>query len=68
MVDTTEAQVYTVPQVCRILKLSRNTVYTQIAQGKIPVLRFGKVLRVSKIELDRMLNGEGNSEAKNGEL
>ena len=62
MVDTTEPQVYTVPQLCRILKLSRNTVYSQIAQGRIPVLRFGKVLRVSKVELDRMLKGE----AKNG--
>jgi excisionase family DNA binding protein len=60
MVDI-EPQVYTVEQVCRILQLSRNSVYTQIAQGKIPSLRFGKRLVVPKAKLEKLLNGEANN-------
>lgn len=61
MVDT-ESQVYSVAQVCRILQLSKNSVYAAISRGEIPALRFGKRVVVPKCKLEKLLNSEANGE------
>ena len=57
-----ESAVYTVAQVCRILQLSKNSVYASISRGEIPALRFGKRVVVPKCKLEKLLNGEVKSE------
>ncbi len=46
------------PDVGRILGIGRNTVYREIRSGKIPALRFGKRVVVSRAELDKLLKGK----------
>jgi hypothetical protein len=46
------------PDAGMTLGLSRNGTYAAVARGEIPVLRFGRILRVSKKVLDRLANGE----------
>ena len=41
-----------------ILGCSRNTAYEAVRRGEIPVIRIGKLLRVPKAALERLLNGE----------
>ena len=41
-----------------ILGCSRNTAYEAVRRGEIPVIRLGKLLRVPKAALERLLNGE----------
>lgn len=44
----------TIADVCKLLHISRPTVYTLIAQG-LPVIRFGKAVRFSPASLRRWL-------------
>ena len=48
----------TVQEVAAYLSLSALTVYRQIKQGRIPVKRMGKSIRVSKVELDEALRAK----------
>ena len=45
-----------VPQVCKMLSLSRTTVYKLIAVEGLPVVRFGKAVRVSPQALQEWLD------------
>lgn len=42
----------TVAELCKVLKISRPTMYTLIGQG-LPVIRFGKALRFSSVSVER---------------
>jgi excisionase family DNA binding protein len=45
-----------VPQVCKMLSLSRTTIYKLIAVDGLPVVRFGKAVRVSPTSLQQWLD------------
>jgi excisionase family DNA binding protein len=51
--------VYDVPEAGAKLGLSRNASYEAAARGDIPVVRFGKLLKVPKVAFDRMLEQTG---------
>jgi excisionase family DNA binding protein len=53
---------YTVPQAGRLLGIGRNAAYEAAATGKIPVVKIGKLLRVPKLALQRMLDVERDPE------
>lgn len=44
-----------VPEVAEYLQVSCNTVYKMIRVGQIPAVRVGRLLRVSRAELDEAL-------------
>ena len=46
---------YTIPEAARLLGFSRNFTYELARSREIPIVRFGKRIRVPKAELDRML-------------
>lgn len=48
-----------VPEAGRLLGLSRNSAYDAARRGEIPVLRFGRKLRVPRVALERLLSGKG---------
>lgn len=47
--------VYDIPTVGRLLGMSRNAAYEAAKRGELPVIRVGKLLRVPKAALDRLL-------------
>jgi excisionase family DNA binding protein len=53
--ETASAKTMSVPEAGKHLGLSRNASYAAARRGEIPVLRFGKKLRVSTSRLERML-------------
>lgn len=48
--------VLTVPEAGRILGLSRNGAYAAAERGEIPTIRIGRLLKVPKAALDRLLD------------
>jgi excisionase family DNA binding protein len=62
MVDkegTSASQVMTVPEAGALLGLGKNASYAAAARGEIPVIRFGRSMRVPKVAFDRMLEQAG---------
>jgi excisionase family DNA binding protein len=51
--------VYDVPEAGEMLGLNRNAAYAAAKRGDIPVIRIGRLLRVPKLALDRMLERAG---------
>lgn len=49
-----------VPQVAYYLRVSTMSIYKLIERQKIPAIRIGRLLCVSKDELDEMLRAMGN--------
>jgi excisionase family DNA binding protein len=54
--DTVQPMLLTVPQVCKALGLGRTKVYELIQVEGLPVVRFGRAVRVSPISLEQWLN------------
>jgi excisionase family DNA binding protein len=54
-----EVMTMSVPEAGRVLGLGRNAAYDAARRGEIPVLRFGRKLRVPRVALERLLTGEG---------
>lgn len=51
-------KIYTLPEVCEILKVSKWTIYKWVKEGKIQYTRFpGNQLRFHEEELKRIING-----------
>jgi len=50
---------YTVREVARLLRTSRQTVLRWVRQGMIPGIRIGRVIRIPKDQMDKILFGEG---------
>jgi len=46
---------YSVPEAGRIVGLGKNASYDAARRGELPVLRFGRILRVPRAALERML-------------
>jgi excisionase family DNA binding protein len=59
----TERAVLTVPEAGQILGLGRNASYEAARRGDIPTIKLGKLLRVPKRALDRMLEATGAIES-----
>jgi excisionase family DNA binding protein len=55
-----EALTMSVPEAGRVLGLGRNAAYEAARRREIPVLRFGRKLRVPRLALERLLRGEGD--------
>lgn len=51
----------TIPQVMRCMGLGRNKVYDLIQKEGLPVLRFGRAVRVSYVELQKWLERRGQN-------
>ena len=48
----------TVDETAEYLRLNKNTVLKLIKEGKIKAARFGRVWRIQRSEINRILNGE----------
>lgn len=58
--------IYTVPEVCAILSLGKNSVYAAIKRGEIPSIKLGGRIAIPKPAFDQMLaasRGNGNEKA-----
>ncbi len=61
MTKSDQRVVYDVPEAGALLGLSRNASYEAAARGDIPTIRIGKLLKVPKVALDRMLENAGRN-------
>jgi excisionase family DNA binding protein len=52
-----EKQVFRLEEVAEILRLSRRHVTDLVREGSIRVVRFGRAVRVTRAELERVLGG-----------
>jgi excisionase family DNA binding protein len=50
----------TMKEAARILGIGEYAVYLRIKDGTIPAIRLGKLVRISRKALERILNGEKN--------
>jgi excisionase family DNA binding protein len=50
-----ESLVYEIPEVARLLGMSRNAAYEAARRGDIPTIRIGKLIRVPKHALNQIL-------------
>jgi excisionase family DNA binding protein len=48
-------ETYSVPEAGRILGLGKNASYDAARRGELPALRFGRLLRVPRAALERLL-------------
>ncbi len=53
-----EGLTWTVPEVAKLLGISRGLAYELVRQGKLPALRFGRRLLIPRVALMRLLAGE----------
>ncbi len=52
---TPESLLLTIPQVCKLLGLGRNTIYNLIYTEGLPVQKFGRARRISRVALQHWL-------------
>ena len=52
-----ESLTFTVEETAQLLRISRNTAYNLVREGRLPVLRLGRRLLVPKKGLDNLLAG-----------
>lgn len=63
MVSKTERLTLTVAEASAMLGLSRNAGFAAVKRGQIPCVRIGKRLLVPKIQLAKLLQGDGKTES-----
>ena len=61
--DPTE-EVLTTEEVCKLLRLSRQTIYKLVEQGKLPGTKVGQSYKFLKSELIEFLKGSGAQKIK----
>ncbi len=54
---------YTAPMIANLLKISKALAYRLIAQGQIPSVRFGRVVRVREQDLENFIARNQNDGA-----
>ena len=65
---TTNADdVLTVAEAARLLRVGRNLIYDAVSSGKLPHLRIGRKIRLSRIALMRSLGSCGPQDALKGQ-
>ena len=52
-----DLQLYTANEVADLLKVSRRTVYSYLSSGILKGVKIGKTIRITKQELQRLING-----------
>jgi putative molybdopterin biosynthesis protein len=57
-----QIEAYTAEEVAKILRVSRQTVYTLIREGKIPHFKVGNKVRIKRADLDKITNTETQPE------
>ena len=57
-----QALTLSIPEAAKVLGISRYSAYEAVRRGDIPILKIGKLRRVPKAQLMRMI--EGDTEAK----
>lgn len=63
-----QLQTYTVKEVCGLLKISRNSLYTLMKNGKLHGTKVGRSWRFTRAEIDFFLNGNTDTtDETNGE-
>lgn len=60
----TETETLTVQEVASYLRVSRQTVYTLIREGKIPHFKIGNKVRIKRTDLATMTNTQPTGETK----
>ena len=58
MKNDDEKLVLTVPEAGRKLGLSKEAAYKAAKSGELPTIRIGHLLKVPKVRLERLLNGD----------
>jgi len=61
---TSERLTYNVKEAAELLGLSKNSAYQACLKGEIPHLKIGKRILIPRIQLERLLHGNG--EVPNG--
>ena len=61
MMQNNERLTYNVREAARLLGLSRNSAYQACLKGEIPHLKIGKRVLIPKIQLERLLLGNGKA-------
>ncbi len=56
--DEKQHEYLKVPEVAEVLRIARSRAYELVADGKIPSVRIGRSVRVSRRELERWLEGQ----------
>jgi excisionase family DNA binding protein len=59
MSNQDERLTLTVPEAAKLLGIGRQTAYEAVRTGAIPVIRFGRVIRVPRCVLERLLANAG---------
>ncbi|MCZ2109417.1 MAG: helix-turn-helix domain-containing protein [Dehalococcoidia bacterium] len=62
------ADLLTVPETARILRISRNLAYELVARNEIPAIRLGRVIRVSRYSLNEWIASQAAQRAEQGTL
>lgn len=52
---------YTIRETAALLNISKNLCYRLAKEGELPVIKLGKRLLVSKVQLECLLKGEAKS-------
>lgn len=62
----TEESVLTVVEAAKMLRVSPDALYRSIREGTcpVPVVKVGRTMRISRLQLDRLLHGDTNQEEK----
>jgi excisionase family DNA binding protein len=58
-----ERATYTIVEAAKRLGISRNKAYRDAAAGRLPAIRLGRTIRVSRAAIDRLLGASGASTA-----
>ena len=58
MVNNGQALLLTVAEAAELLKISPNTAYELIRQGRIPVIRLGRIIRIPRFGLEQWIARE----------
>jgi len=61
VMQNNERLTYNVREAARLLGLSRNSAYQACLKGEIPHLKIGKRVLIPKIQLERLLLGNGKA-------
>ena len=51
-----QAEVLTAAEAAELLRVSLKTIYKAVGNGQLPVLRFGRIIRIPVHALDRLLD------------
>jgi excisionase family DNA binding protein len=59
-----EVRTYSIQEARRLLGIGRDTAYKSVKLGAIRSIRFGAVVRIPHVEVERILKGEDSAQAR----